>query len=140
MGFDVSVNLWAVLVSAGASMVIGSVWYGPLFGKKFIALMGMDKLTPAEMVQMQKGMWKTYVMQVVSSLLCFYVLAWFIEVLEASTLMGGLEVAFLMWLGFVVPVKFGDAIWGGKMGLFWLGIGNMLFTLLASGAIIGVWH
>jgi hypothetical protein len=50
------------------------------------------------------------------------------------------EEAFLMWLGFVVPVKFGDAIWGGKMGLFWLGIGNMLFTLLASGAIIGVWH
>jgi hypothetical protein len=114
MGFDVSVNLWAVLVSAVASMVIGSVWYGPLFGKKFIALMGMDKLTPEEMVKMQKGMWKTYVMQIVSSILCFYVLAWFIEVLEALTLMGGLEVAFLVWLGFVVPIKFGDAIWGGR--------------------------
>ncbi len=140
MGFDVSVNLWAVLVSAVSSMVIGSVWYGPLFGKKFIALMGMDKLTPEEMVKMQKGMWKTYVMQIVSSILCFYVLAWLIEVLETLTLVGGLQVAFLVWLGFVVPVKFGDAIWGGKMGLFWLGIGNMLFTLLASGAIIGVWH
>ena len=35
-----SVNYWAVFVSAIASMVIGSIWYGPLFGKMFIREMG----------------------------------------------------------------------------------------------------
>jgi hypothetical protein len=43
------------------------------------------------------------------------------------------------WLGFVVPIKLGDALWGGKMTMFWLGIGNMLLTLLAGAAIIGAW-
>jgi hypothetical protein len=31
----------------------------------------------------------------------------------------------------------GEAIWGGKWPLFWIGVGNMLITLLVTGAIIG---
>ena len=45
-------KFWAVLVSAVASMVIGSVWYGPIFGKVFTRAMGMDKKTPEEMAAM----------------------------------------------------------------------------------------
>ena len=51
--------------------------------------------------------------------------------------MGGLANAFGLWLGFVVPLAFGNALWGGKMSLFWLSIGNMFLTLLAAGAIMG---
>ncbi len=148
MQFDVTVNFWAVLVSAIASMVIGSIWYGPLFGKKFIALMGMDKKTPEEMAQMsaeggsasggKKGMALTYFWQFLASILMFYVLAWLMGALGANTAMAGAQAGFWVWLGFVVPVKLGDALWGGKMALFCIGIGNMLLTLLAAGAIIGV--
>ena len=69
----------------------------------------------------------------------FCVFAWLIGGLKQMSVAGGLSVAFWVWLGFVVPLKLGDALWGGKMTLFWLGIGNMLLTLLAAGAIIGAW-
>ena len=70
----------------------------------------------------------------------FFVLARFMGISSQMTLNGGLTTAVWVWIGFVVPVKLGDAIWGGKMSMFWLGSGNMLLTLLATGAIIGVWR
>ncbi|MEK7617619.1 MAG: DUF1761 domain-containing protein [Patescibacteria group bacterium] len=145
----ITINFWAVLVSAVASMVIGSVWYGPIFGKVFTRAMGMDKKTPEEMAAMsasggsasggKKGMGLTYAWQFVVSVVMFYVLAWLVGALDSLTLAGGIKTALYVWFGFVLPVKFGDALWGGKMVLFWLGAGNMLLTLLAAGAIIGSW-
>ena len=137
MSFDVTVNFWAVLVSAVASMVIGSIWYGPLFQKPFSKAMGMDNMTEEQRQAMKKTMMPAYIKQFVASVLMFYVFAWLLGALGATTPMNGIQVAFWVWLGFIVPVKFGDALWGGKMMLFWLGIGNMLLTLAAAGAIIG---
>ena len=139
MNFDVTVNCWAVLVSAVASMVIGSIWYGPLFGKKFMSLMGFDRLSPEQQAEMKKGMAKTYILQFLASLLTFYVLAWIMGALGAVGYMAGIQAAFWVWLGFVMPVQLGQQLWGGKMSLFWLGTGNMLLTLVAAGAIIGAW-
>ena len=140
MQFDVTVNFWAVLVSAVASMVIGSIWYGPLFGKKFMNAMGMDTWSPEKKESMKKGMALTYIWQFIASLVMFYVFAWLMGALGAKSPMDAIQAAFWVWLGFIVPVKLGDALWGGKMLLFCLGIGNMLFTLLAAGAIIGAWR
>ncbi len=130
-------NLIAVIVSAIVSMVIGGVWYGPLFGKQFQAASGMDQW-PAEKKAAEKAkMGKLYAMQAVASLVMFYVLAMFVD---QTGSVGGLTVAFWAWLGFVVPTQLGSAIWGGSMKLFWIGAGNMLVTLLAAGAIIGAWQ
>jgi len=136
-----NVNYWAVLVSAIASMVVVSIWYGPLFGKMFMKAMcpDMDTWSEEKKAQMKKGMTMTYVWQFIASLVMFYVLAWLMGSLNQLTVMGGLTAAFWVWIGFVVPLKLGDALWGGKMSLFWLGIGNMLITLLVGGAIIGAW-
>ena len=137
---DLQINFWAVLVSAVSAIVIGSVWYGPLFGKKFMALMGFEKLSADEQAAMKKGMAKTYALQFLSSVLMLGVLAWLLPALGAASAVGGMKAAFWVWLGFVMPVQLGQQLWGGKMGLFWLGAGNMLLTLLAAGAILGAWH
>jgi hypothetical protein len=139
MEFNVSVNFWAVLVSAIASMVIGSIWYGPLFGKKFMSAIGMDTWSAEKKEAEKKKMGMTYFGQFLASLVMFYVLGWLMGALSAKSPMNGLQVAFWVWLGFVAPVQFGQQIWGGKMSLFWLGAGNMLLTLLAAGAILGAW-
>ena len=136
---NVAINFWAVLVGAVVSMIIGSIWYGPLFGKKYMSAMGMDKWSDEEKAKMKKSMYASYFGQFVASLVMFYVLAWLIGALNQMSVMGGIQAAFWVWLGFIVPVKFGDAIWGGKMSLFWLSIGGSLITLLAAGAIIGAW-
>ena len=133
------ISSFAILASAIASMVIGSIWYGPLFQKPFIKAMGMDKWSPEKQAAEKKKMGKTYFIQFVASLVMFYVLAYFMDNMNQLSVGGGFMVAFWAWIGFVVPVKLGDAIWGGNMTLFWIGAGNMLITLLAAGAIIGAW-
>lgn len=133
------VNLWAVLVSAIVSMIIGGIWYGPVFGKKFMHEMGMDNWSKEKQEAMKKKMGMSYVVQFIASFVMLYVLAGIVVGFGHVTAGEGMMTGFILWLGFVVPIKLGDALWGGKKALFWLGIGNMLVTLLAAGAIIGAW-
>ena len=133
------INFWAVLVSAVVSMVVGTIWYGPLFGKVYLRETGMDALSEEEKAKGKKMMWRSYLGQFIASLVMFYVLAWLIGSLNQMTVTGGLSAAFWAWIGFIVPVKLSDALWGGKMSLFWLSIGGSLVTILAAGAIIGGW-
>ena len=121
-------------------MVVGSIWYGPLFGKKFIHEMGMDAWPAEKRDAMKKKMIPSYIGQFIASLVMFYVLAGLVETFGHTTLGGGMLTAFIMWIGFAVPIKLGDAIWGGKDLLFWLSIGNLLVTLLVAGAILGGWR
>ena len=137
---NMEINYWAVAVSAIASMVIGSIWYGPLFGKMFMQAMGMDKWTPEEQEKMKGTMMRSYALQFLGSVVMFFVLAWYITTSIHTGVYGGVANAFGLWLGFVVPLALGNTIWGGKVKLFWLNIGNMLVTLLVAGAIIGGWR
>lgn len=134
------INLLAVLACAVVSMIIGSLWYGPLFGNLYSKTMGWTNKSPAERKQMQKAMTWSYVGQFAASLVMFYVLARFMNATGLVTALGGVVVALWAWFGFIVPLKLGDALWGGKMTLFWLGISNSLVTLLAGGAILGLWR
>jgi len=134
-----NVNLWAVLAAAIASMVIGSIWYGPLFGKMFMKEMGMDKWSKEKQDAMKKKMGLSYAAQFIASLVMFYVLAGLIVGFGHATLAGGAMTGFILWIRFVVPLAVGDAVWGGNMKLFWLKIAHMLVTLLAAGAILGYW-
>ena len=38
----ITVNYWAIVAGAVLSMVIGAIWYGPLFGKKWMEIVGVD--------------------------------------------------------------------------------------------------
>lgn len=134
------INYLAVLAAAVSSIVVGSIWYGPLFGKMFMREMEMDKWSPEKQAQMKASMTKAYVMQFVASIVMFVVLAWYITTSIHTGIWGGVANALGLWLGFVVPLALGNAIWGGKYKLFWLQIGNMFFTLIIAGAIIGAWR
>jgi hypothetical protein len=132
-------NWLAILASAIASMIIGSVWFGPLFGKMYISLMGMDKLSSEEQAKMKKSMMMTYVWQFIASVVTFIVLDRFIINLHITSLSGAVITALFAWIGFMIPIQLGQALWGGKMKLFWLGAGNSLLTMVAAGLILGTW-
>jgi hypothetical protein len=134
------INWWAVLLATVASMVIGSLWYGPLFGKMFMKVSGMDKWTPEERAAAQKAMMTSYFLQFIASLVMFYVLAHIINSFDGMTVAGGITGALWVWLGFIVPVKLADTLWGGNRTLSFLTMGNMLVTLVVAGAIIGGMH
>ena len=64
------VNLFAVLVSALATMVAGFVWYSPaLFARPWTILMGYDPDDKAKLAEMQKSAGPSYAMSLVASIL-----------------------------------------------------------------------
>ena len=126
-----AVNLVAVVVAAVASMVVGMLWYGPLFGKKWMALM---KMKPSGAKKMAGT---SMLLQLVSSLVLAYVLAVFIGVANATTAVAGAMVGFWAWLGFIATVSVGSVLWEGKSTeLYVLNNACHLVTLAIMGAII----
>ncbi len=130
-------NYIAILAAAVASMVIGALWYGPLFGKVYIRAMGWENKSTAEKKQMQKAMATSYIWQFIASLVMFYVLA---RATQGLSPLNAIAIGVWAWVGFIAPMKLGDALWGGKMTVFWLGIFSSLITIIAGAAILGYFH
>ena len=133
------VNYLAILISAVVSFVIGGLWYGPIFGKMWIALMGFTQkdIDKAK----QKGMSKSYLITFVASLIMAFVLAHFIIYTGASNFFEGFQVGFWVWLGFVATTQLGTVLWENKSwNLFILNIAYWLVNLLVMGAILAVWQ
>ena len=138
MPVQVSVNYLAVLAAAVASMVIGFLWYGPLFGKQYMALMNFDKKKMQGMKK--KGMGKTYALAFLTSLIMSYVLAHFVGYVEAKTISDGAVLGFWAWIGFFATTQLGVVLWEGKpVKLYVIKTLNELVTLAVMGAILAVW-
>lgn len=131
------VNYLAVLVAAVAAYVLGFLWYGPLFGKKWMQLMnltGKDKEKAK-----QKEMVKAYVATFVTNLVTAYVLAWFVGYV-GMTPAGGAMTGAVAWLGFLATSGTGMVLWENKpWALYALNMGHSLLSLVVMGAIVGAW-
>jgi hypothetical protein len=136
---DVIVNYWAVLGGAIFLMIMGFVWYGPLFGKLWMKIIGAPEMSKDEMARMQKEMMPYYGMQFALSLITSYVLYHFVK---GWNTVSGMEVAFWIWLGFAMPLAAGS-MWDTKKGLqlkkFLMVAGYQLVTLVALGWAFAMW-
>lgn len=139
---EININYLAVLVSAIASMVLGSLWYGPLFGKTWMSLSGK---TEADLAAAKaKGMGKSYALMFIGSMVMSYVLAHGLIFASAYTktygAQAGLMVGFWSWFGFIAPVSLGIVLWDNKPWKLWfLNNGYHLINLLIIGVILALW-
>ncbi len=136
---DNTINYLAVLASGIASMVIGGIWYGPLFGKIWVPLSG---LTPEKLqAQKAKGVGKMYAINFAASLVMMYVLAHFVSVWNPEGIAGAFQLAFWIWLGFQTTVMIGSVLWEGKpWRLYILNIAYQLVTLFVAAMILVMWR
>ena len=107
-------------------MVLGFLWYGPAFGKSWMAAVGKteDELTqsPAK-----------YLVPVLATALIAVVLS---NVMEAIGL-SGVVTAFWMWLGFIALTSCTNHLFkGGSLKLWLLESGNHLAGMLITGLIL----
>lgn len=131
----------AVVVGVIASVVLGSVWYGAIFGKQWAALNDMDLNDKAKMELAKKGMWKLYVTQMILSAVTVAVLA--IVVLNFDNFTTGeiIGTSLLMWLGFVMPTEAGALLWtnkskSDKWKIFWISTGYQVILAIILGFIV----
>ncbi|HUJ17448.1 MAG TPA: DUF1761 domain-containing protein [Nitrospirota bacterium] len=139
------VNYLAVLVASLAGMAVGSLWYSrSLFGTLWMRIIGQDKLTKAEIDQMQKDVRPYFVVMFVVTFMGAAVLARFIVWFGPASVAGGISIGFWSWLGFEIPVIAGNALFSGKekdllLPLFLVQAGHHFIALMVMGAILGAW-
>jgi Protein of unknown function (DUF1761) len=135
------VNLWAVLGSAVATMVIGFLWYSPmLFANPWMVAMGYDPADKAKIGEMQKSAGPKYAISLLASILSAFILGKIIYHLAISTALYGMKVGFAVWLAFVMTVQLTDKLFTNRPAkLFLINTGYQLACYLAMGAILGKW-
>ncbi len=133
------INFWAIIISMVLSVVLGFLWYGPLFGKQWMTLSGIKM--PDQKPGMD-AMIKPIILSLIGAFLMSFVLSFSItfgnSYVGITGIAGGLTCAFFNWLGFVVPTYLNFTGWEGKSWtLFFINTGYWLvFLLLSSIAIV----
>ncbi len=116
-----------LIICAIVAVVLGILWYGPLFGKPWRQTMGVSdaeveraKKDPA----MKRKMMKSAAIAAVGAIITAFVLSRAIFI--GSTVEGLMPIdaafhfAFWNWLGFGVPVLLGAVLWENKTWKWWL--------------------
>ena len=136
------VNVWAVLVSALATMVVGFGWYSPLlFARRWTILMGYDPDDKAKLAEMQKSAGPSYMLSLVASVLSAAVLGKIIVIATIHTPLYGIKMGLAVWLGFVTTVQLTNALFMRQPAkLYAINTGYQLVCYVVMGAIMAAWR
>lgn len=127
------VNWLAVAVAALSGFALGGLWYGPLFGKAWMAASGMT-----EERARSANMARVYGLTLLLNIVAAVSLAMFIG---AGDLQFGLFAGFMSGLTFVSVGLGITYLFEQKPLSLWLinaGYQTLFFTVM--GAILGAWH
>lgn len=136
---QIPINYYAVAGAALANMIVGMLWYGPVFGKQWRGLMGF---TEADMRNMPLTAAQAITGGAVTALIMSYILAaeaqaWSAFMGESGTLFFASMLAFWPWLGFVMPIQAGSWLWEGKsFKLFAFNATESLVAMLAMALVL----
>ena len=135
-------NYLAIIVAAVVNVAVGAMWYSPiLFAKPWSKAIGIKA---EDFMKNNKGMSaRMYLPPLIAGLVSAYVLAWFINALNITTLTGGLGIGFLGWLGFTTTAQILNS-WAFSNGrpkeLYFINTGYHLVIFCIMGAILGAWR
>ncbi|WP_338721376.1 DUF1761 domain-containing protein [Devosia sp. XK-2] len=128
-----AVNWLAIVLATVASMALGAAWYGVL-SRQWLEASGRRKedIDPKDFMP--------YVFAVIVQLVMAYFLAVLTPPLAGAMTVGhGLQIAFLMWLGFVLTSMVLNHRYQGKpWSLTAIDSGYILAALLVQGVVLGL--
>ena len=130
-------NYFAVGAGAVILMVLGALWYGPLFTKPWLAAMGKSM----EEIQAQGGMAAAYGLSFAGALVTSFVMALVISGSGADNVISGALTGALLWLGFVATSSLGSVVFEGRaVTLYMINNGYHLVAYAIVGALLAVWR
>ncbi len=131
----VVVNWVSIIVAAIGAFIVGMLWYSPaLFGKQWMKMMGMsEKDMKAGKDKMTGMMVVTLVLGVISA----WVLSHVFNYAGVVTMMDGVFVAAMMWLGFYATSTYMGVMYEKKSMEWWyLTAGHYLVSLIVMGLVL----
>ena len=132
----VEINWLGVVVGTVGYMVLGALWYGPLFGSRWMAAMGYES---GEDMGAEDS-WTNYALTAAGSLIAAIALAVLVDWAGATTWLMGLQVGLVAGVGFVATsalqaVPFEERPWP----VYFLGVGYNVVALAGIGVLLAVW-
>jgi hypothetical protein len=116
---DLVLNPWSILLAAIIAFAFGGLWYGPIVGRRWGRLMGMDMTKKPEPGVMKRA----FILQAIGLLLTSFVMAHFNQAwrpsvwgagTDSSPLIYGFFGGFFAWLGFYIPLQLGKVSWENR--------------------------
>ncbi len=104
-------NYVAVLVASVAQFIFGAIWYMPIFGKTWGRIHGFDQVPKEQQAEMTKQMMPLLAVQFIFTVLTSLVFAWLYSSFNSDWSI--YQLAFLFWLGFLLPTQVAAVIFGG---------------------------
>ncbi|PJZ70881.1 hypothetical protein CH373_06350 [Leptospira perolatii] len=146
---NMNLNYLAILTAVVINIVIGNIWYGPLFGKAWAAAVGIDMSKKPPTMEMVKSMG----LMVIGSFLMAWVFAhnafvWNFLYDKTMLQVHGPAIPWLMgfyggfytWLGFIVPLTLNSVAFEGKpWKLFGINAGYYFISLQVIGMVLAYW-
>ena len=128
-----SINWIAVVVGVIVSNVLGFLWYGPLFGERWMRMIGKTR----DEIDANPTM---YLVTVVSSALTMIVLALMVDAFEAGDFVEGLIIGVVANIGLSATSTFVYTTFEGPpLGVWGLFVVYQLLIFAVMGGVFAVW-
>lgn len=128
-------NYPAVVVCALVYWMVGGLWYGFLFGLRWMAL---ENLTIEQGKSMSSAL--PYIITFILDLLIAYALAQLCIWRNANTAGRGAAIGLLLWIGFIGPITYTTYMYEMRpKELFAINEFYPLVGLIVMGTILGAW-
>jgi hypothetical protein len=131
------INYWAIVVAWLINVMVGAFWYSPAaFGKRWEEHTGINILKIPE-----KEANKIISFVVLSAILQAGTLGIIIHSLEVTTMLNGLLIGGVLWLGLTAATTVGVTLYSRRSWKFWW-INSSYFLLVMSinSIIFAVWQ
>ena len=133
---DVSINIWAVLVSGVLHWIVGALWYSPvLFGKSWAKLMKLDMSSDEEGPSVL-----LYLGGLIVGIVMAAGLALLLSLTGTTAIPAAIAIALVAWLAFTAAPAFANAIFGGSVPLWAINNAYPLVTAVLMSVILTVWR
>lgn len=143
---DIVLNPLAIGAATLACFALGSLWYGPLFGKAWARLAGFAEGWKPSGAQMARSL----LLNLLGTLVMAFVLAHDVGVWRPSawrlgpdgpSAVYGFFAGFFVWLGYVAPILLQGVAYEGKpWRLFGINAGYQFVALQAMAMILAFWR
>ncbi len=135
-------NWLAIFVITFVSFAWGSIWHGPLFWKLWMKIHWGEKApSEKEQKEMMKWMWKQLLAEFCMTFLMITSIACIVRAIPQYS---WVQNAFMLWLGFVLPMTVSNIIWGWDKPKWWckkilISVSYRLIVFLFAGYILSIW-
>ncbi len=134
---QLKINHAAVWVSVVLMFALGFLWFGPLFGDKWMALVGLDMAT-IEANPLGTSIW---ISNTIATVVSVYVLAWLFTRMNVGSAGEGALIGLVIGFAFVfLSHMIGGFFSQAPYALAWINGGHDMAALTITGAVLGAWR